>query len=428
MNRIPAQSSMLFLICLLLSLAVLMPQPAEAVPAFARQVGMSCVACHNQAFPALNAFGRAFRAGGYTMAGRQERIEGDDISLPVMLNMSAVLKARYVKENGNSGEGADHGQVQFPDEAALLIGGRLAKDVGFLFEVGMAGIAGGVEGEADLVTGEVEGDVESIQLLGAKMHFNVANVGATQLSVIPFTTDALGLGYGFELLNTGLQRSQRAVEPRTGMSAAQALGTGSGAATGMAFVASSHRYFVNYSAWTPGFWGENFDIKPSGLAHSLRAAYMPNLGGWDTAFGFQYMTGDVTVAGEDPMETGAWIVDAQALGDVANMPLSLYATYGRTKADPDSIWNTNADDASAASLLAQLGVKPNKANVYLGYRIMDDGSAQDSKFNALTIGGQYLWSQNIRFELFHVKESGSGVDARASGKDSQTMFQVFAGF
>ncbi|MBE0510455.1 MAG: hypothetical protein IBX49_06965 [Gammaproteobacteria bacterium] len=428
MGTKPASRGLSLLLGTIIGMVLLIPQQASAVPAFARQVGMSCVACHNQAFPALNAFGRSFRAGGYTMVGGKSLIEGDDISLPMAMNLSAVLKARYVKENGDSGEGVDHGQIQFPDEAALLIGGRMAKDVGFLFEVGMAGIAGGVEGENDPITNEVTGEAESIALLGAKMHFNVANVGASQLSVIPFTTDALGVGYGFELLNTGVQRSQRAAEPRTSTSAGQALGTGAGAATGMAFVASSHRYFVNYTAWTPGFWGENQDIKPAGLAHALRAVYMPNLGGWDTGFGMQYMTGDVKVAGEAPMKTDAWLLDAQALGQVASMPLSLYASYGRSKGDPDSIWNTNDEDASAWSVMAQLGVKPNKANVYLAYRAMDDGAAADSQFNALAFGGQYLWSQNIRFELFHVMESGSGVDARANGNDSQTMLQLFAGF
>ncbi|MBW6477434.1 MAG: hypothetical protein K0A95_10215, partial [Chromatiales bacterium] len=167
MGTKPASRGLSLLLGTIIGMVLLIPQQASAVPAFARQVGMSCVACHNQAFPALNAFGRSFRAGGYTMVGGKSLIEGDDISLPMAMNLSAVLKARYVKENGDSGEGVDHGQIQFPDEAALLIGGRMAKDVGFLFEVGMAGIAGGVEGEADSGTGKVEGEAESIALLGA---------------------------------------------------------------------------------------------------------------------------------------------------------------------------------------------------------------------------------------------------------------------
>jgi hypothetical protein len=38
--------------------------PAHAVPAFARKYGMKCTACH-EAWPVLNAFGRAFRDNGF---------------------------------------------------------------------------------------------------------------------------------------------------------------------------------------------------------------------------------------------------------------------------------------------------------------------------------------------------------------------------
>ncbi|MBI5232947.1 MAG: hypothetical protein HY880_01185, partial [Deltaproteobacteria bacterium] len=35
---------------------------SDAVPAFARQTGFSCLTCHFQHFPGLNAFGRTFKA------------------------------------------------------------------------------------------------------------------------------------------------------------------------------------------------------------------------------------------------------------------------------------------------------------------------------------------------------------------------------
>ena len=56
---------------------------ASAVPAFARQTGMACSACHYQHFPLLNGFGRAFKASGFTLMGAQGRIEGDNnLSIP----------------------------------------------------------------------------------------------------------------------------------------------------------------------------------------------------------------------------------------------------------------------------------------------------------------------------------------------------------
>ena len=43
------------------------PMDALAVPAYARQTGQSCVACHaGGQFPELTAYGRAFKLGGYT--------------------------------------------------------------------------------------------------------------------------------------------------------------------------------------------------------------------------------------------------------------------------------------------------------------------------------------------------------------------------
>src|SRR6516164_6485769 len=42
--------------------------PAQALPAYARQTGQPCAACHT-AFPELTPFGRRFKSGGYTLRG-----------------------------------------------------------------------------------------------------------------------------------------------------------------------------------------------------------------------------------------------------------------------------------------------------------------------------------------------------------------------
>ena len=117
---------------LVLAVAVLMvafslypPRKAEAVPAFARQTGLACNTCHFQHYPTLNAFGRAFKAGGYTTVGGQSMVEGDMLALPATLNASLVTKIRYQKTNGSDNTVAtNEGELQFPDEAALLLGGR----------------------------------------------------------------------------------------------------------------------------------------------------------------------------------------------------------------------------------------------------------------------------------------------------------------
>lgn len=417
--------------------SVMVPMEAQAVPAFARQTSMPCTACHFQNFPTLNSFGRAFRSGGYTLTGGQGMIEGDDISLPMMLNASVITKLRYAKSNGNTNEGTDYGEIQWPDEAALLIGGKLSKNAGFLMELGLLGAAETeVEGTADLTTGEVTGtgSGESNSFLSTKVHFNVAKAGNTQFSVIPFSTDGLGSAYGFELLNTGAQRSQRPIEDRRGFSAAQTLGLASGEATGIALVASSHNYFINYTPWVPGWGGTNMNVKPSGLAHYFRAAYTPFIGSWDTGIGVQLWAGDAEVSdgagGETRLVTDGWIIDGQMQGSVGSMPLGIYASYGECTADPDHHLGdcNNTDDAKAFGILGQLGIVPNKANIFAAYRAKDVGSATESDFDSTTVGGKYLLSQNVVLELFYVKESGSGVDARANERDSTWMLQLFAGY
>ena len=420
MNKNHAISRFYALSLLLLVGVWLVPEQASAVPAFARQTSMPCTACHFQHFPALNSFGRSFRSGGYTLTGGQGLIEGDDISLPMMLNASVVTKLRYQKTNGNTDEGTDYGQIEWPDEAAFLIGGKLAKDAGFLMELGLT---------------------DANSFLSTKVHFNVAKMGGTQLSVIPFSTDGLGSAYGFELLNTGAQRSQRPIEERKGFSAAQALGLGSGEATGIALVASGHNYFFNYTPWVPGWEDNNTAVKASGLAHYFRAAYMPFIGSWDTGFGVQIWSGDAEANNEGEVSTiptDGWVIDAQLQGNLMNMPLGVYGSYGQCSGTDeastglthfaDSDFCNGADDAESFGIVGQLGVLPNKANVFLAYRAVDDGSDDDSEFNATTIGANYLFSQNIRFELYYVKESGDGVDARDNDRDDKWLFQLFAGY
>lgn len=49
----------------------LFPPSAKAIPAFARMHKTSCQTCHI-GFPKLNAFGEAFRLGGYRMPGEMQ--------------------------------------------------------------------------------------------------------------------------------------------------------------------------------------------------------------------------------------------------------------------------------------------------------------------------------------------------------------------
>lgn len=74
---------------------LLLTPVAEAVPAFARTTGMACVSCHAQSFPALNSFGRSYRAQGYTLLGSATQVESEDLAIPDDLKAALVVKLRY---------------------------------------------------------------------------------------------------------------------------------------------------------------------------------------------------------------------------------------------------------------------------------------------------------------------------------------------
>src|SRR4249919_533121 len=65
-------------LCALTLLALpLLPGKAHAIPAFNRQTGQNCVACHaGGQFPELTPYGRIFKLTGYTIGERAMPISG----------------------------------------------------------------------------------------------------------------------------------------------------------------------------------------------------------------------------------------------------------------------------------------------------------------------------------------------------------------
>lgn len=364
----------------------LVPTESEAVPAFARQTGQNCTSCHFQHIPMLNAFGREFKAGGFTMVGGDSLLSGDMLSLPSVLNASLILKVRYQKTDGDSNSGTDQGELQFPDEAALLTGGRIGENIGFSLESALQG--------GDMFT-------------SFKMPF-VFNAGSARISVIPFTTDALGVSYGFELLNTGAVRNIRTFEHRKETSSQQYVNTAT-AAQGVALVLSHNLGYLNYSAWIPNHEAANAIHSTS---HYLRGVLTQQAGDWDLAGGVQAWFGTSTF---DDMSanarTRAWAIDAQAQGAVGHMPLGIYASYASAKGsaagETANLFNGNVNNRTAFTLTAELGVIPHKATVGASYRAGKNGRTSDDKDNAFTLAATYELAQNVELQIDHSWYSGS---------------------
>jgi hypothetical protein len=396
------------------------PTESQAVASFARQTGQACNTCHFQHYPTLNEFGRAFKANGYTLVGKQGTVEGEKLSFPETLNASLVTKLRYQKTNGDTTPGqrdTNNGELQFPDEFALWLGGRVSNNIGFLLE-------------GQLI------DPDGSFLASFKMPF-MFDVGRVKAGVIPFTTDALGAAFGLELLNTGAVRNLRMMEHRKDMSAQQYVGTAT-AAEGFAFVVTDSRYFVNLSKWSP-----NHAAVANGLQNGspsatyLRAALTPRAGNWDLGAGFQSWSGSAYVGGDGFVtlkDTEAWAVDGQAQGAIGAMPLGIYLSHakadGSSAGDTANLFNGNPNAKSATAIAVELGILPHKATLMLAYRKGDNGNVTDNGDNAWTLGGTYQIVQNIQLQLNYSKYSGSAFDtvpAPADG-DQLVTLMLFGSF
>ena len=190
---------------------------------------------------------------------------------------------------------------------------------------------------------------------------------------------------------------QRIAEDRTATSAQQFIGLGSGNAQGVSLVASSNKGFVNATFWTP----DKGNVAVNGLAHYLRAALTPQLGGWDTGFGVQYFGGkaqrtNTTTGLAADKETKGWAVDAQAQGMIGTKPTGFYFTYGQaaklssSDSGTTSVFNTEVNEKKAWSVLGEVGVLPSRGTLMLGYRNGDNGKATKNKDNALLVGGTWM--------------------------------------
>jgi hypothetical protein len=385
---------------------------AAAIPSFARQTGMACTACHFQHFPVLNSFGRAFKAGGYTMSGAQGKVEGEHLSIPDTLNGSMLVKVRYQKANGtdapNTPNGAttNTGQWQIPDEFSLFFGGRVGENTGFLSEINLGGVSpqtGGVAAQF-------------------KMPF-VFDMGAAKLSVIPFLTDSGSMGYGYELSSTGIVRALRWSEERSAITAANYIGMNSGEATGLALVAQNEMGYVNVTRWSPHFSAGGGAGQAIQLRNNwLRLAATPTIADWAMHIGLGVASGSSEVATSLPtdpkLSTKATLIDFQGQTTLGANDLSVYASYGSASASSateTNQFNTGTNAAKKAmGFGADYSVIPHVLHVGGAYLSADTGAAANNKETKIMVQGIYDLTQNIALHMTYVKSSGSRYNGAAN--------------
>jgi hypothetical protein len=106
----------------------LLPGVAEAIPAFNRQTGQNCMACHaGGQFPELTPYGRMFKLTGYTIGERAL-----PISAMVVASMSKV--ADTSKSDDPAGDFQKNNRAILAT-ASLLLGGKVTDNIGAFAQV-----------------------------------------------------------------------------------------------------------------------------------------------------------------------------------------------------------------------------------------------------------------------------------------------------
>jgi len=355
---------------------------ASAVPSFARQTGMACSACHAQHFPVLNGFGRAFKAAGFTMMGSQEKVEGEGLSIPATLNASVLLKVIYEKTSGTAGtpSGIDTngGAWAFPDELSLFFGGRVADlgsiKIGQMMENNLAAPGAPV-------------------IAGLRVPV-VVDMDSVKLSVIPYTTDALGPFYGYTESSAGVARGIRWAENRKAVSAHQYVDLGAGAATGLAFVAHSDMGYINVSRYASAFAGAT---QMSSTA--IHIAATPTIADFATILSAEFVTGDNYGAGVTTIQQKGSGFSAQANGEVAGMEASFYGQYAKN----------DVNNLKAATGGADVTVIPHTLTVGAAYR---KATGSDDAF---TLTAVYDLAQNVALHANYTSYSqNQGADGNST--------------
>jgi hypothetical protein len=366
---------------------------ASAIPAFARQTGMACSACHFQHFPVLSPFGQAFKASGFTITGAQGLIEGDHLSLPNTLNAAVLIKAQYVKTNDPTPAGepaglnTSSGQLRVPDELSLFFAGRVADNVGMWMENNLAAPG-------------------SALIAGLRIPF-VFDLGEVKVSAIPYTTDSLGAAYGYEQGSTGLNRAIRWAEHRKDASAAQYVGL-DGATAGFAFVAQNELGYINVSRWSPGFAyiadkvgaSDTTAVQPG--SNWVRLAATPTVADWALHVAVGAESGSSTSPTGLTYKTQATAADLQAQGKIGENETSVYLTYASVPAN--TYHNGGANAVSAVTAGIDYSVINHVLHIGGGIRNGKNNAAQSD--NAVLLTAIYDMHQNVAFHLNYSTYSG----------------------
>ena len=348
---------------------------AMALPAFARQMGVSCSACHAQSgYPALNRFGRSFKASGYTMIGTQNTISDSNLdkfmSLTDTLNMSLMANFSVITSNSSSTT------FNIPNEASVFIGGRVADGVGTFTEMGY------------------DAEESKFGLPNMRLAF-IYTASEYTFGAVPYLTDGDGPSSSTNMLNAG-----SVVTSLGDLFASQDyVQNGEVPAEGLSVYVFNDLWNAAYSAWVP----TNGTVKQVKFANFASVAVTPQVGSWDLDFGAEIWWG--TSQMQDPanaallmkQNTDSYAFKFQARGLAGGVPLSFFADYANANSDNDSLYQVTIDDKKAATVSTEVAVLPRILMLSGGFRVADNGQATNTSDNASLVGVRYFYRENVQF-------------------------------
>lgn len=108
------------------------------IPSYSRQTGLACSVCHTS-FPQLTAFGRMFKMNGYTMPGG-ETVKATNKSDETTLQIGRIFPLSFMAQSSISWTNArvpdtQNGDVAFPQEMSLFVGGEITPKIGTFVQV-----------------------------------------------------------------------------------------------------------------------------------------------------------------------------------------------------------------------------------------------------------------------------------------------------
>lgn len=379
---------------------VVTPDTGSAVPAFARQTGNPCWACHFQYFPKLNAFGRNFKLNGFTDA-TVDLIEDDFLSIPAVMPVSFVSKVRYVLTSTPDVEGdeigSDRGEWEVPDEAVIFFGGRAGENMGYAIEWDDGW------NNAKLLIPLIKGDFVAGLFVG--------------------TSDGAGVQGSTELYNTGLYKAQRAFENRTAAYASSKIGI-EGGATGLGAFGGNDMVQFTLALWGPLYGGDGGIDAAFDMMQYARITVSPSVGDWNLMVGLAYFGGTGTVAeaiGSEELvslDADAMVVDFQAQGEMGAMTLEITGMYVTAGGD-DIAWPIAGIEADGMSFTVVLGIAP-QFGVKGAYRATTIDDVEDTSIG----GGAYFnIMQNVTLSIEYFSLDGDG-----EAHESKMYAMLFSGF